>query len=205
MCKKRRLLAWALTIVLIGTVFPFAAAAEEPAEETPTEISEGIVTPSPNETPPEEMPTEEGPPEELPPNAEEPAYFVTVEWTVEPATIDIDRVCEYVWNTETLRYVLGDARLEIGERNTVNVEVTITSFSTVPVSYEIRYTDNPSDELTTEADTDSGTIEAPEDTELGQTVTFNGTVTVTGIAADAQITADCGALGTYTVTVCAVP
>ena len=220
--RKKRALALILSVVLIGSVFPFKAAAEDPFDEVPMEITAELLMPVSEEVPPEEEPPEddpteeetpgeefeqeeEEPPEEEPPEDDgddgtgEEVKVVTVSWAIEDATIDISVSSSYVWNTETLQYEeQSPGGVALGSRRTVGASITVTNQYGCAVDYNIAYT--PDNSVLTNSETheaaDSGWIEN------GETLTYIGTVTVTGITYSEQLADGASiTLGTYSITI----
>ena len=173
--------------------------------------NENVATPSDAEKNPEQP--EENPeiPEDAPPmllaappknggdDGTDETHVVTVSWEIENTAIDISSSSSYVWNTETLQYEKQNSEsAALGSRRTVGVSITISNQYGAAVDYVITYN---SDNAALE-NSETHDVSGNGQIEDGETLTYTGTVTVTGITnVEALVEGAVITLGSYSVTI----
>lgn len=172
---------------------------------------ENVATPSDAEKNPEQP--EENPeiPEDAPPmllaappknggdDGTDETHVVTVSWEIENTAIDISSSSSYVWNTETLQYEKQNSEsAALGSRRTVGVSITISNQYGAAVDYVITYN---SDNAALE-NSETHDVSGNGQIEDGESLTYTGTVTVTGITnVEALVEGAVITLGSYSVTI----
>lgn len=173
--------------------------------------NENVATPSDAEKNPEQP--EENPeiPEDAPPmllaappknggdDGTDETHVVTVSWEIENTAIDILSSSSYVWNTETLQYEKQNSEsAALGSRRTAGVSITITNDYGCTVAYSIVYSPDSSVLENSETHDVSGNGQIED----GESLTYTGTVTVTGITnVEALVEGAVITLGSYSVTI----
>ena len=166
---------------------------------TPSDLEKSPEPPEEDPEQPEDIPLMAAPPKNGGDDGTDETHVVTVSWEIENTAIDISSSSSYVWNTETLQYEKQNSEsTALGSRRTVGVSITITNQYGTAVDYVITYN---SDNAALE-NSETHDVSGNGQIEDGESLTYTGTVTVTGIVnSEALVDGAVIPLGSYSVTI----